>query len=171
MWYKHCQVFFLMYYQPLGSHLTVTRFLKQVSESKPTALGYTQPWDNIRGFIIVGRDLKNSNGCICPKKPNDLLLYLNLDDMISSETLIIFMWGKPLKQSKPGVKQMVVKFTSCPFDLCICVITTPRMYLACTRCKHDDNKALFISSLSQFLEDQLCAGMDKINVELPQPHY
>ena len=33
-----------MYYQPLGSHPTVTRFLKPVFESKPTALGYTLPW-------------------------------------------------------------------------------------------------------------------------------
>ena len=37
MWYKHGQVFFVVYYQPLGSHPTVTRFLKQVFESKPTA--------------------------------------------------------------------------------------------------------------------------------------
>ena len=35
----------------------------------------------------MGPDLKNCNGCICPKRPiyNYLLLYLNLDDMISSE--------------------------------------------------------------------------------------
>ena len=38
IWYKHCQVFFVMYYQPLGCHPTVTRFLKRVFESKPTAL-------------------------------------------------------------------------------------------------------------------------------------
>ena len=35
MRYKHCQVFFVVYYQPLGSHPTVTRFLKRVFESKP----------------------------------------------------------------------------------------------------------------------------------------
>ena len=29
MWYEHCQVFFVMHYQPLGSHPTVTRFLKR----------------------------------------------------------------------------------------------------------------------------------------------
>jgi len=52
-----------------------------------------------------------------------LLLYLSLDDMINSETLITFILKKPLKQSKPGVKLMLVKFTSYPSDLRICVIT------------------------------------------------
>ena len=109
------------------------------------------------------RDLKNFNGCICPKRPNYLLLYRNLGDKISSETLITFTLRKPLEQSKPEVscKPMLVKFTSYPFDIRICVITTLRMYLACTRCKHGDNKALFISSFSQFLEEQLCTGVDR----------
>ena len=49
---------------------------------------------------------------------------------------------------------MLVKFTSYPSDLHICVITSLIMYLACTKCKHVDNKALFISALSQFLEEQ-----------------
>ena len=71
----------------------------------------------------MGPDFKNCNGCLCPERPNYLLLYLNLDDMISSETLIKFILRKPLKQSKPGVKLMLVKFTSYPSDLCICVIT------------------------------------------------
>ena len=57
---------------------------------------------------------------------------------------------------------MLVKFTSCSFDIRICVITTPRMYLACTRCKHGDHKALFINALSQFLEEQLCTGVDSL---------
>ena len=54
MWYKHDQVFFVMYYQPLGSHPTVTRFLKQVFESKPTALGYTRPWDVSKVLCYLG---------------------------------------------------------------------------------------------------------------------
>ena len=98
---------------------------------------------------------------ICPKRPNYLLLYLNLDDMISSETLISFILRKPLEQSKPGVKLTLVKLTAYPSDLRICVIATLRMYLACTRCKCGDNKALllFISSSSQFLEEQLTKGL------------
>ena len=58
------------------------------------------------------RDLKNCNGCICPKRPNYLLLYRNLDDKICSETLITFTLRLPLTQSKPEVKPMLVKFTS-----------------------------------------------------------
>jgi len=58
---------------------------------------------------------------------------------------------------------MLVKFTSYPSDPRICVITTLRMYLACTRYKRGDNKALFIGSLSQLLEEQglwlLCTGL------------
>ena len=49
---------------------------------------------------------------------------------------------------------MLAKFTSYPSDPGICVITTLRMYLSCSRYKRGDNKALFIGSLSQFLEKQ-----------------
>ena len=122
--YKHCQVFFVMYYQPQGSHPTVTRFLKRVFESKPTALGYTLPRYVSKVLCYLGTiynsedlslwnvTLKNCNGCICPKRPNYWLLYRNLDDKISSETLITFTLRKPLKQSKTEVKAMLVKFTS-----------------------------------------------------------
>ena len=90
-------------------------------------------------------------GYICPKRPNYLLLYFNLDDMICSENLITFI----LTKTKPGVKLMLVKFTSYPSDRHICVIITQIMYPACIRCKHGDNKTLFISSLSQFLKEQV----------------
>ena len=53
---------------------------------------------------------------------------------------------------------MLVKLISYPSDLRICVITTLIMYLACAKSKHGDNKALFISALSQFLEEQLAKG-------------
>ena len=97
---------------------------------------------------MVERDLKNCNGCICPKRPNYLHLHRNLDDKITSKTLITFTLRKLLKQSKPEVKPMLVKFTSQPLDLRICVITTLKIYLACTGCKHGDNKALFFHSVS-----------------------
>ena len=55
-------------------------------------------------------------------------------------------------------------------------MTNTRMYLACTRCKRGDNGALFIRSLSQFLEVQLakglwllCTGLGK-KVKLFRPH-
>ena len=54
MWYKHGQVFFVMYYQPVGSHPTVTRFLKRVFESKPTTLGHTRPWDVSKVLCYLG---------------------------------------------------------------------------------------------------------------------
>ena len=81
----------------------------------------------------MGPNLTNCSSCMCPKRPNYLLLYLNvkinLHDMISSETLITFILRKPLKQSRPGVKPKLVKFISYPVDFPICVITTLRMYL------------------------------------------
>ena len=54
MWYKHGQVFFVMHYQPLGSHPKVTRFLKRVFGLKPTALGYTRPWDVSKVLCYLG---------------------------------------------------------------------------------------------------------------------
>ena len=53
-------------------------------------------------------DRKNFNGCIRLKRRNYLLLYLILDDVISSESLIKYILRKPLKQSKPGVRLIVV---------------------------------------------------------------
>ena len=50
--------------------------------------------------------------------------YLNLDDTISSETLITFILRKPLNQPKPGVKLMVVQVTSYPSGPQIRVITS-----------------------------------------------
>ena len=54
MWYKHYKVFFVMYYQPFGSHPRVTRFLKRVFESKPTTPGYTRPWDVNKVLCYLG---------------------------------------------------------------------------------------------------------------------
>ena len=64
--------------------------------------------------------------------------YLNLNDMISSETLITYALSKLLKQSKPGVRPMVIQFTSYPADPRSCVVTTLKMYLARLRCKRGD---------------------------------
>ena len=78
------------------------------------------------------------------------IYYLNLNDMIFLETSITFAMWKPLKQSKPRVKPMVVKFTSYPSDPRICLVTTPQMYLACTKGKRRNYKQLFISYLKPF---------------------
>ena len=113
----------MMCYQPLGSHPTVTRFPKQVFESKPTALGYTRPWDVSKVLCYLGRIYNSENlslwnvtlktiMVVTAQRPDYLLLYRNLDGKISSETLITFTLRKPLKQSKPELKPMLVKFTS-----------------------------------------------------------
>ena len=70
--------------------------------------------------------------------------------MISSETSITFILKKPIKQSKPGVKPLVIKFTSYPAAPCICVVTALRTYLPCTKSQRGDNKQLFISYLKPF---------------------
>lgn len=105
--------------------------------------------------------------------------YLNLNDMISSETSITFALSKLLKQSKPGGRPMVVQFTSYPADPGICVVTTLKMYLARTRCKRGDYKQLFISYLKPFkpvsrrtIRRWIKAVMSSsgINVEVFRPH-
>ena len=60
-----------------------------------------------------------------------------------------------LEETSQAIQTMLVMIIYHPSDPCICVITPLRMYFACTRCRHGDDKALFISSLSQFLEEQL----------------
>ena len=113
-----------MYYQPLGSHPTVTRLLKWVFESKPTALAYTRPWDVSKvlcylGTIYNSEDLSLWNmtfkTVMVASAQRGLTIYfciVTLMIKISSETLITFTFRKPLKQSKPEVKPMLVKFTS-----------------------------------------------------------
>ena len=54
---------------------------------------------------------------------------------------------------------MLVQFTSYPSDPGICVITILGMHFSCRRYKGGHNKALFIGSLSQFLEEQLAKGL------------
>ena len=105
--------------------------------------------------------------------------YLNIDDMISSETSITFILKKPIKQSKPGVQPLVIKFTSYPADPRICVVTTLKAYLACTQSKRGDYKQLFISYLKPFkpvsrstISRWIKVVMRKsgINVEMFRPH-
>ena len=67
--------------------------------------------------------------------------YLNLDNIASSETLITFTLRRPLKQSKQGVKLTEVEFTSYPSDPRFCVITILTMYLACTRNRRGNNSS------------------------------
>ena len=105
--------------------------------------------------------------------------YLNLNDVISSKTSITFALSKPLKQSKPGIRPMVVQFTSYPADPRIYVVTTLKMYLARTSCKRGDHKQLFISylktfkpvsrsSISRWIKAVMCSS--GINVEVFRPH-
>ena len=105
--------------------------------------------------------------------------YLNLDDMISSEISIPFILKKPIKQSKPGIKPLVIKFTSYPADPCICVVTAVKAYLACTQSKQGDSKQLFISYLKPFKPVsrstisrciKVVMHKSEINVELFPPH-
>lgn len=124
-----------MYYQPLGFHLTVTRFLKRVFVAKThsTMMYAHEHGATLRqyitqgmGLIIKGLILKTV--MVVFARRGQAIHYLNLDDIIGLETLITFILGKPLKQSKPGAELMPVKFTSYPSDPRMCVITTLRMY-------------------------------------------
>ena len=176
----------------LGSHPTVTRFLKGVFESRPTAPRYTQTWD-VGKVLSYLQTIPNSEDVslkdltlktamlvsLVSAQRGQTIHYLNLDDMISSETSITFALSRPLKQSKPGVKPMVVQFTSYPADPRICVVTILKMYLARTRCKRGDHKQLFISylkpfkpvsrsTISRWIKVVMCSS--GINVEVFRPH-
>ena len=100
---------------PSGSHPTVTRFPKRVFDSKPTAPGYTRPWDANEVLCYLGTIYKSEDLSLwdltlktvmvvsAQRDLYYLLLFRNLDDIISSETLITFILSKPFKQSKPRV--------------------------------------------------------------------
>lgn len=175
-----------------GSHPTVTRFLKGIFESRPTAPRYTETWDvgKVLSYLqtiptsedVSLKDLTLKTVMLVSlvsAQRGQTIHYLNLDDMISSETSITFILKKPIKQSKPGVKPLVIKFTSYPADPRICVVTTLRTYLACTKSKRGDTKQLFISYLKPFkpvsrntISRWIKVAMRKsgINVEMFRPH-
>ena len=58
------------------------------------------------GLIIKGLILKTV--LVVFARRGQAIHYLNLDDMIRSETLTTFILRKPFNQSKPGVKLMLV---------------------------------------------------------------
>ena len=176
----------------LGSHPTVTRFLKGVFESGPTAPRYTQTLD-VGKVLSYLQTIPNSEDVslkdltlktvllvsLVSAKRGQTIHSFNLNYIISSETFITFALSKPLKQSKPGVRPMVVQFTSYPADPRICVVTTLKMYLARTRCKRGDYKQLFISylkpfkpvsrrTISRWIKVVMCSS--GINVEVFRPH-
>lgn len=175
-----------------GSHPTVTRFLKGIFESRPTVPRYTETWDvgKVLSFLqtiptsedVLLKDLTLKTVMLVSlvsAQRGQTIHYLNIDDMISSETSITFILKKPIKQSKPGVKPLVIKFTSYPADPRICVVTTLKAYLACTQSKRGDYKQLFISYLKPFkpvsrstISRWIKVVMRKsgINVEMFRPH-
>ena len=55
MWYKHCQVFFAMYYQPLGSYPKVTRILKRVLDPNPLHQDTHENGKIARYFATLGQ--------------------------------------------------------------------------------------------------------------------
>ena len=68
---------------------------------------------------------------------------------------------------------MVVKFTSYPADLRVCVVTTLQMYLVCTKDKCHDCRQLFISYLSKSTISRwikVVMRNSRINVEVVKPH-
>ena len=71
---------------------------------------------DIRQFCIERENwipavhISGKNNIQAGRESSQTIHYLKLDDMINSETLIMFILRKPLKQSKPGVKLMLVKF-------------------------------------------------------------
>ena len=143
-----------------GSHPTVVRFCKGVFESRPTAPRYTETWDvgKVLSYLqtipnsenIMLKDLTLKTVMLVSLVSAQTIHSFNLDDMTCSETSITFILSKPIKQSKPGGKSVVVKFTSYPPDSHICVVTTLRNYLARTSILCAEHKQLFISYLKLF---------------------
>lgn len=78
-----------------------------------------------------------------------MIYYLSLEDMVVSETSVTFVVSKPLKQSNPGSKPIVVEFVAYPDNPNICVVTTLKAYLARTSTLRGDPR-LFVSYFKPF---------------------
>lgn len=70
--------------------------------------------------------------------------YLSWEDTVVSETSVIFVSSKPLKQSKPGSKP-TVEFVPHPDNHNICVVTTLKACLDCTSALCGGAQQLFVS--------------------------
>ena len=96
-----------------GSHLTVTRFLKGIFESRPTAPRYAETRDvgKVLSFLqtiptsdnVLLKDLTLKTVMLVSlvsAQQGQTIHYFNLDDMISSETLITFILKKTYQAIK-----------------------------------------------------------------------
>lgn len=64
------------------------------------------------GLIIKGLILKTVMAVVFARR-GQAIHYLNLDDIIGLESLITFILGKPLKQSKPASLLHILLILSC----------------------------------------------------------
>ena len=96
------------------------RFLKGVFEARPSTPRYTVTWDvnkvmnYLKSFSTTECSLKDLTlklvtlMSLVSAQRGQTIHYLSLEDMVVSETSVTFIISKPLKQSKPGSKPLLL---------------------------------------------------------------
>lgn len=141
---------------PFGCQEGVKRFLKGVYQERPPLARYTEIWDvsTVINYLNISNTNMNMKDItlklvtlmsLLSAQRGQTIHYLSLKDMSFTETAVTFVISRPIKQSKPGSKPIVVKFVAYPVNPNLCVVSTLKMYLAYTATLRNNEQQLFIS--------------------------
>jgi hypothetical protein len=142
---------------PFGCQEGVKRFLKGVYQERPSMPRYTETWDvskvmnylnTISNTNIIIKDLTLklvTLMSLLSAQRGQTIHYLSLKDMSFTESAVTFVISRPIKQSKPGSKPMVVKVVAYPANPNLCVVSILNMYLEYTATLRNNEQQLFIS--------------------------
>ena len=146
-----------------GSKPLVVRFLKGVYESRPSVPRYVETWDVtvVLKFLatlhppskLTLRELTLKLvmlvSLVSGQRGQSIQL-LDINCMSQTETSCTFVITQNVKQSKPGIKQPVIKLEAYPIDDRLCVVTLLKEYLSRTAWLRGKHSQLFISYVKPF---------------------
>lgn len=146
-----------------GSQPLVVRFLKGVYESRPSVPRYVETWDVtvVLKFLaplhppskLTLRELTLKLvmlvSLVSGQRAQSIQL-LDINCMSQTETSCTFVITQNVKQSKPGIKQPVIKLEAYPIDDRLCVVTLLKEYLSRTAWLRRKHSQLFICYVKPF---------------------
>lgn len=146
----------------IGKHPLVCRLMKGIFQNKPPKPKYTEIWD-VSTVLVYLQSLSPVDKLslkqltlklvmlilLVSGQRGQTVLLLNIDHMSFSNDCYTFQIVEHLKQSRPGVRNPLVKLAAF-VDQSLCVVSTLNEYLERTQKLRDSEKQLFISFQKPF---------------------
>ena len=142
---------------PVGKHKLVSRFMKGVFAKRPALPRYTSLWDPDIVLAVLDNDTKSLSLLDLSRKSVMLLMLcsaqrlatiakLKARDLHFTENSLCINITEIVKQTKPGVHQAPLQFSSYTRNENLCVIATLRQYLASTNSMRDGLDDLWLTT-------------------------